>query len=71
MRVKLISHTCPPEAEYLIQAELNAAERRGEKLKEIHYSTAPAIIAAETKVIGDTPDERAACWHNALLIFEE
>ncbi|MBR0060213.1 MAG: hypothetical protein IJP68_01925 [Selenomonadaceae bacterium] len=70
MRVKIISHTLPEEVEYRIQAAINEAEQRGERLKEIHYSTAPAILAPYTKIIGEPPNEQAVCWHNALLIFE-
>ena len=63
MRVKIISRTDASDAEYLIQKALNEAAEKGEVMKEIHYSTAPAII-------GDPPDERACCWHSALILFE-
>lgn len=70
MRVKIISHTLPVEVEDRIQAVVDEAEQRGERLKEIHYSTAAAILAPYSKVIGEPPNEQAVCWHNALLIFE-
>ena len=69
LRVQIISSTNALEAEYQIQQAIDAASERGEVLKEIYYSTAPAIIAAESRTIGDNPDDRAACWHNALLMF--
>ena len=69
LRVQIISSTNAAEAEYQIQQAIEAATERGEVLKEIYYSTAPAIIASESRTIGDNPDERAACWHNVLLIF--
>lgn len=70
MRVKIISHTLAVEVEYLVQRELDIAEQCGERLKEIQYSTASAILAPYSKVIGDPPNEQAVCWHNVLLIFE-
>lgn len=71
MTVKIISTCSASDTEYQLQREITEADLRGEQLKEIHYSTAPAIIAAESDIIGDDPpDYRAAVWHSVLVIFE-